>query len=78
VPSKRLRLTFPEQLITEPIVHEVSKRFDLVTNIRRADIRETAGWVVLEMTGTEEDLAAARAHLEEQGVRVSDVEAYLE
>jgi ABC-type methionine transport system ATPase subunit len=78
MPSQRVRLTFPERLITEPIVHEMSKRFDLITNIRRADIRETAGWVVLELTGSEEDLTAARRHLEDQGVRVSNVEEYLE
>ena len=44
-----------------------------MTNIRRADIRETTGWVLLEVTGTEQ-----RLHLEGIGVRVDDLETYVE
>lgn len=75
---QRLRLTFPEQLIKEPVIYTLSKRFDVVTNIRRADIRETTGWVVMEVTGTEQRLDEARRHLERLGVRVDDLEAYVE
>lgn len=75
---QRLRLTFPEELIKEPIIYTLGKRFDLVTNIRRADIRETTGWVVMEVTGTEQRLDEARRHLQRLGVRVDDLEAYLE
>ena len=49
-----------------------------MTNIRRADIRETTGWVIMEVTGTEQRLAEARRHLEGLGVRVDDLDAYLE
>ena len=75
---QKLKLTFPEQLIQEPIIHTLSKRFDVVTNIRRADIRETTGWVIMEVTGTEQRLDEARRHLEGLGVRVDDLEAYLQ
>ncbi len=50
----------------------------MVTNIRRADIRETTGWVILEVAGTDQRLDEARRHLEGIGVRVDDLEAYLE
>lgn len=50
----------------------------MVTNIRRADVRETTGWIVMEVTGTEQRLSEARRHLEGLGVRVDDLEAYLE
>lgn len=49
-----------------------------MTNIRRADVRESTGWVILEVTGTEQRLDEARRHLEGIGVRVDDLEAYLE
>jgi L-aspartate semialdehyde sulfurtransferase ferredoxin len=75
---RRLKLTFPEQLIREPIVYTLGKRFDVVTNIRRADVREDTGWIVMEVTGTEQRLDEARRHLESLGVRVDDLEAYLE
>ncbi|MGD9694710.1 MAG: NIL domain-containing protein [Thermoleophilia bacterium] len=75
---QKLKLTFPEQLIREPVIYSLGKRFDVVTNIRRADIRETTGWVVMEVTGTEQRIDEARRHLEGLGVRVDDLEAYLE
>ena len=50
----------------------------MVTNIRRADVRETTGWIVMEVSGTEQRLDEARRHLEGLGVRVDDLEAYLE
>jgi ABC-type methionine transport system ATPase subunit len=75
---QRLKLTFPEPLIQEPIIYSLAKRFDIVTNIRRADVREATGWVILEVTGTEQRLDEARRHLEGIGVRVDDLEAYLE
>jgi L-aspartate semialdehyde sulfurtransferase ferredoxin len=76
--TRKIRLTFPELLIKEPIVHTLGTRFDLVTNIRRADVRETTGWVVLEVTGPEERLDEAAQYLEEVGVRVDDLETYVE
>jgi len=78
VRSQRVKLTFPESLIREPIISTMARRFDVVTNIRRADVRETTGWVVLELTGTEDDLEDARAYLDEIGVRVDDLESYVE
>ena len=76
--KQKVRLTFPELLIKEPVIHTLGKRFDVVTNIRRADVRETTGWVVMEMTGTDQRLEEARRYLDGLGVRVDDVEAYLE
>jgi ABC-type methionine transport system ATPase subunit len=78
VRKQRVKLTFPEPLIQEPIIYTLSKRFDVVTNIRRADVRETTGWVVMEVTGTEQRLDEARRDLEGLGVRVDDVETYVE
>jgi ABC-type methionine transport system ATPase subunit len=78
VRTRKIRLTFPEELITEPVIHTVGRRFDVVTNIRRADVRETTGWVVLEMTGTQQRLDEATRYLESLGVRVDDLESYLE
>ena len=50
----------------------------MVTNIRRAEIREDTGWVVLELTGTQQRIDEARAHLDRVGVRVDEVDTYLE
>ena len=54
--SKRVRFTFPTQLITEPVIYQLGQKFQVVTNIRRADVREDMGWVVLELEGAEEEI----------------------
>ncbi len=73
--SARFHLTFPEHLISEPVIHRVGTDFGLVTNIRRANIEEHHGWVILEMDGPDEAVAAAVAWLAEQGVQVDRIEA---
>ena len=54
--SKRVRFTFPTELITEPVIYQLGQKFKIVTNIRRADVREDMGWVVLELEGEEEEI----------------------
>jgi len=74
VTKARFHLTFPEHLISEPVIHRVGKEFDVVTNIRRANIEERQGWVILEMEGPDEAIAAAAAWLVEQGLHVDRLE----
>jgi len=54
--KRQVMFTFPEQLIQEPIIYTLSRQFNIVTNIRRADVTENRGWVVLELDGEEEEI----------------------
>ncbi len=72
--SVRLKLTFPEELITEPIIYLVSRDFELVSNIRRADVREHMGWMVLSLEGDEDNIDAGIAWMQSRGVIVDPVE----
>ena len=69
----RLHLTFPEHVIQEPIVYRLGKEFDIVTNIRRANVEERFGWVILEVDGAEDDVTRAVTWLEDQGVQVDRI-----
>ena len=71
--NARFHLTFPEHLISEPVIHRVGRDFDLVTNIRRANIEEHRGWVILEMEGELEEIERGVQWVVEQGVRVDPV-----
>jgi L-aspartate semialdehyde sulfurtransferase ferredoxin len=66
----RFHLTFPEHLIDEPVIHELGRRFDVVTNIRGANVDERFAWVILEMVGSEKDIADAVAWLIDKGITV--------
>jgi ABC-type methionine transport system ATPase subunit len=70
----RLWLSFPSNLITQPLIHELGKKFDLVTNIRQASVTEEVGIVSLELLGARETIKAAITWLEESGVKVEPVE----
>ena len=73
MPRRRILLTFPEELITQPVIHTMGTRFPIVTNIRRADVRERMGWVILEIEGADEALDAAIAYAADLGVDVNEM-----
>jgi len=70
----RLFVSFPEQLVDRPLIYEVIKKFDVVPNIRRANVEDHSGWVILEMHGDTAQLDASVAYLEELGCTVNRME----
>jgi len=71
--KQRVKFTFPQELIKEPIIWQLSRDFQLVTNIRRADVTEDRGWVVLELEGEMEEIERGVQWVVERGVRVDPV-----
>lgn len=70
---QRVKFTFPQELITIPIIYELGKQFSIVTNVRRADVTEDRGWVVLEMDGPIEEIERGLEWVAAKGVRVDPV-----
>ncbi len=70
---RQVMFTFPEELIKEPVIYNLGQRFKVVTNIRRADVSEHKGWVVLELEGEEKDIEQGIAWVTGKGVRVDPV-----
>lgn len=70
---RRVMFTFPPELITEPVIYNLGKQFKVVTNIRRADVTEDRGWVVLEMEGRDEDIERGITWVTSKGVRVDPI-----
>ncbi|HXZ26185.1 MAG TPA: NIL domain-containing protein, partial [Nitrospiria bacterium] len=57
--SLKVRITFPEEKIKEPIIYQIGKDYKVVTNIRRADVTEKTGWVDLELIGETKEVERA-------------------
>jgi len=70
----RVYLTFPSELVQEPIIYLLGKNFEIITNIRRADVTPNWGWVALELEGKEESLNKGVAWLREKGVKVDPID----
>ncbi len=76
--SVRVKLTFPEHLIKQPIIGRLAREFDVLPNIRRANVEEHVGWIVCELTGSSEAVAGAVDWLREVGVQVDRLEDVVE
>jgi len=72
--KRRVHLTFEGHLADEPVIWTMSQEFDLVFNIRQADLEEGVGWIMLELEGDDQKLADALQRLEERGVVVAPIE----
>jgi L-aspartate semialdehyde sulfurtransferase ferredoxin len=70
----RVRLTFPAHLVQEPILYRLVKDFDILINVRRADVKADHGWVMLEMEAAEETLERGVAWLKQRGLQVDPIE----
>ncbi len=67
---QRVRFTFLDRLIKEPVIYQMGHDFGVVTNIRRADIQEGIGWVLLELEGEDDEIERALKWVRSLGVRV--------
>jgi len=68
--KKRVKLTFPQQLIKEPVIFTMAKQFNVMPNIRRARVTETVGEMILELEGAEQSLEQGIQWLKERGIEV--------
>ena len=67
--KQRVKFTFQADLVKEPIIYNLGRDFKIVTNIRRADVQEDMGWVVLELDGEAAEIERGLAWGSSTGVR---------
>lgn len=72
--KEKFYLTYPPALIKEPIIYLLGKKFDVVTNIRGANVSNELGLVALEMEGPQAAIDCAVAWLRAQGITVEPIE----
>lgn len=71
--KQRVKFSFPTEKVKEPIIYLLGRRFEIITNIRRADVREDIGWVVLELDGDDSEIERGLDWVSSAGVRVDPV-----
>ena len=71
----RLFVSFPEELVDRPMIYEVVKRYDVVPNIRRANVEAALGLGHPRAHRRARSIStAAIAYLEEVGCTVNTME----
>ncbi len=77
-PMERIReryyLSYPRELIKQPLLYQLVKKFDLVFNIRGASVSEEMGLVAVEFEGTSDQIERALTWLRSTGVTVEPIE----
>ena len=76
--SVRVKLTFPEHLIKQPIIGRLVRQFDVMPNIRQAKVEETVGWVVCELGGEGDAIERAIDWMRDLGLEVDRLSDPLE
>ena len=71
--NTRVKFIYPPELLQQPIIYELGKQFGLATNIRKANIGDTRGWVDMELLGAPMAIQAALTWVREQGLQIEVV-----
>lgn len=68
--ERRVRLTYPQHLLDQPLIYRLIRQFDLLTNILEARVSAEEGWLVVAVRGERERVQQGLAWMAEQGVQV--------
>jgi L-aspartate semialdehyde sulfurtransferase ferredoxin len=71
---ERVYLTFPKNLVKEPLVCLMAKKFDILFNIRGSTVTAEMGLVALEIDGERAEVDKAIKWLKDKGVIVEPIE----
>jgi ABC-type methionine transport system ATPase subunit len=71
---ERVYLTFPKELVKQPMLCSLAKKFDIIFNIRGSTVTAEMGLVALEIDGNQAEVERALSWLREKGVIVEPIE----
>jgi hypothetical protein len=74
VASTHVKFIYPPELLHQPVIYQLGKQFNIVTNIRRADISDSHGWVDMELQGEARDIQRALDWAYQQGLYLEPVD----
>jgi ABC-type methionine transport system ATPase subunit len=72
--KKLVELDYPSELVTEPVLSNVIKKFNISVNLRRASITKGFGYVQMQIEGEEQEVKKALAELTSKGIDVNPIE----
>ncbi|MEK7376819.1 MAG: NIL domain-containing protein [Candidatus Margulisiibacteriota bacterium] len=68
-----IKATFPEKLVQKPVTYTMAKKFNVMPNVRRSKVTKELGEVIMELSGTEENLEKGLKYFKKLGVIVDPV-----
>ncbi len=71
--KRKYNFSFEDEVITKPIIYTLGQQFNLITNIRQANLTEDKGWIIIEIEGAEPDIEAGITWAISKGVRIDPI-----
>lgn len=68
--EQRVRLNYPKHLLSQPLIYQLIRQFDLLTNILQARVTPEEGWLILAVRGERKHVQQGLTWIAEQGVQV--------
>jgi L-aspartate semialdehyde sulfurtransferase ferredoxin len=75
--GRKFLLIFPPAVANQPITQGLWRNFDITVNILKADIDESEGRLILELTGEPGEISKATEYLSANKVRVEELKNYV-
>jgi hypothetical protein len=57
--SSHVKFIYPPALLHQQVIYQLGKQVNIVSNIRRADISDSHGWVDMELQGDAPEIPSA-------------------
>ena len=73
--SVHLHLIFPAHLIDEPVLYRLVRDFDVVPNIKRANVDASFAWAIVELSGDDDAIDRATEWLRQQDIEITEIDA---
>ena len=70
--KKNIYFEFAQELVEQPLLYQLNRKFDVVINIRGASVSKGGGFLALELEGDDTEVGKVLAFLEERGVTVAE------
>ena len=71
--KQRFFLTFPQEILGEPLIYTLSRDYDVIPNIQGASITKDKGMMAIELAGEEECIERAVTYLKSRDVKVDSI-----
>ena len=68
--KKTIHFEFSQELVQQPLLYQLNRRFDVVVNIRAASVTEQGGFIALELEGEDKEIDNVLGYLSERGIAV--------
>ncbi len=76
MPVKQIRLTFQTHLVSEPVIYQLGQKYKVTTNIKRANVKQNTGWVILDIEGADSDISTSLKWIASLGVEVDIIKQH--